>query len=211
MNNEPPQPWPSIVKILDSNKTMFGSGFLISADGYIITCHHVIYNLKSIHVGYQGKKYIAQWHENLSDLEVDIAIIKIDIQHAVPLQFSPHREKDIPVVVYGFTGQSIISDLEGISVQGILCQSFRVNTRATYFGFPKITESNPWNKKPSIDAAYLAYTVNQGVPHGVSGGPVLEQSTGHVIGIIQASRLKESYVIRWENMIDSLKQLCLTA
>ena len=78
----------SMVKILGSEgQPVSGSGFIIRSDGYLITCHHVIYLLDSLKVEYQGQIYEAQWCEELSNPDVDIAILKIDIEgaKAVPM------------------------------------------------------------------------------------------------------------------------------
>ena len=54
----------SMVRIFDNDgKTTKGSGFIISADAYLITCHHVIYQLECLQVEYNGQRYDAQWCE----------------------------------------------------------------------------------------------------------------------------------------------------
>ena len=48
----------SMVKILNVEKeSVAGSGFIIREDGYLITCHHVIYLLNSLKVEYRGNIY----------------------------------------------------------------------------------------------------------------------------------------------------------
>ena len=62
----------SMVKILNSNWDTVGSGFIIRTDGYLVTCHHVIYLLDALSVEYQGKVYPAEWCENLAVNEAGI-------------------------------------------------------------------------------------------------------------------------------------------
>ena len=72
----------SMVKILGADGRTVGSGFIIRPDGYLITCHHVIYSLDQLTVKYDNKQFSASWQPHLSDPEVDIAILKIDCQDA---------------------------------------------------------------------------------------------------------------------------------
>ena len=61
-----------------------GSGFIISADGYILTNHHVIEDANSITVTlYDGKTYEAELIG--SDESNDIAVIKIDADGLTPV------------------------------------------------------------------------------------------------------------------------------
>ena len=67
----------ALVKILGPNKKeVSGTGFVIKEDGHIVTCHHVIFNLNKIIVDHLWQEYEAQWCEDYSDPEVDIAILK---------------------------------------------------------------------------------------------------------------------------------------
>ena len=61
-----------------------GSGFIISADGYILTNHHVIEDASSITVTmYDGKTYEAELIG--SDESNDVAVIKIDADGLTPV------------------------------------------------------------------------------------------------------------------------------
>jgi S1-C subfamily serine protease len=58
----------SMVKILGADgQSVSGSGFIMRSDGYLITCHHVIYLLDFLKVEYQGQIYEAEWCEELSN------------------------------------------------------------------------------------------------------------------------------------------------
>ena len=61
-----------------------GSGFLISADGYIVTNHHVVANADSIHVTFDDSKAKEKTYKATlvgSDKETDLAVLKIDVSN----------------------------------------------------------------------------------------------------------------------------------
>jgi HEAT repeat protein len=202
----------SMVKILkdDDGKTIAGSGFIIRSDGYLITCHHVIYLLDSLKVEYQGKIYEAQWREELSDPEVDIAILKIDVRDvkAVPI-VDLLQEAPTSVTVYGFPKSKETQFPEGFDVSA---QSIRpsapVNTISTY-PLRETSLTNPWNKLPKPESNFPSHRIDAKVDSGTSGGPVFAEELGGVVGVIQCSKSDESYVIRWGNITETLDKLGL--
>ncbi len=70
----PPQPTP---QPQPRGQTSFGSGFMISADGYIITNHHVVAGANNIIVRFSDRRELSA---NLvgSDQASDIALLKVD-------------------------------------------------------------------------------------------------------------------------------------
>lgn len=201
--------WQSMVKILDVDGKVIGSGFIIRADGYIVTCHHVIYILNSLNVVYREKKYRARWCGGLSNPEVDIAILKIDIDNAKPVQIAFPKNQVISAMVYGFPHTKTQFFSKGFDVYGTLSQSPPINTRATYNKYPEVAFFNSWNKKPREDSTFLAYRFDDKVDLGISGGLVLDRESCCAIGVIQSTcpKQKESYIISWKNIVDTLKQL----
>lgn len=201
--------WESMVKILDSKGTTVGSGFIIHSDGYIITCHHVIYPLYSLNVEYCGQDYQAQWCEEYSNPEVDIAVLKIDIKDAKPIAIEMPKEQSVSIMVYGFPyAQEKKGFSKGFDIYGILSQSPPINTRATY-GNNDVQQLALWNKKPNKDSIFWAYRIDQKVDRGTSGGPVIDRNSGAAIGVIQcrSTGSQESYVISWKNITKSLNFL----
>lgn len=204
--------WHSMVKILkdDGTSETIGSGFVIRADGYIITCHHVIYKLQFIDVEYREQKYRASWCEKLSNVEVDIAILKIDIEDAKTVTIALPKDQMVSAMVYGFPHDKISQFSKGFDVYGTLRESPPVRTLSTYtkdaIGLP---QSNIWNKKPQKDSTFKAYRIKGRVSPGMSGGLVLDTKTGYAIGVIQAKAGQESYAISWNNIIDELQCLSL--
>lgn len=59
-----------------------GSGFLISADGWIVTNNHVVERAERIQVGMDGREYPAEVRGR--DRETDLALLKIDAGEELP-------------------------------------------------------------------------------------------------------------------------------
>lgn len=59
-----------------------GSGFLISADGWIVTNNHVVERAERIQVGMDGREYPAEVKGR--DRETDLALLKIDAGEKLP-------------------------------------------------------------------------------------------------------------------------------
>jgi serine protease DegQ len=81
-------------------KTTFslGSGVIVSADGYILTNHHVVETADKIEVALaDGRK--AKAHVIGSDPETDLAVIKIELPG------------DLPIVTFGHPEQAHVGDM----------------------------------------------------------------------------------------------------
>lgn len=203
--------WESMVKILDSNGNSVGSGFMIRTDGYFITCHQIIYHLNSINVEYREKNYQSKWCEEFSNPEVDIAILKIDIEDAKPIPIAIPKDRIVSALVYGFPHDKTTKFPKSFDVYEILKKSAPINTISTYKNNIDIKYSNLWNKKPQEKSTFSAYKIyeekSREINREISGGAVLDEKSGCVIGVVQSSSSKESYVISWSNIIDRLKLL----
>ncbi|CCI03388.1 HEAT repeat domain-containing protein [Microcystis aeruginosa] len=199
----------SMVKILNEKGDTLGSGFIIREDGYLITCHHVIYLLPSLRVNYQGKEYASQWCQEYSNPEVDIAILKIKIENAKPVKIVNFQAGLNCVTVYGFPREKEKNFPEGFDVNADkITVSAPLNLLSTYPN-NKIEYKNPWNKLPDKSSNFLTHRINAKVDRGTSGGAVFSEELGGVLGVIQSSKTDESYVIRWDNILDILDKLGL--
>ncbi|MCT7958998.1 HEAT repeat domain-containing protein [Laspinema palackyanum] len=204
----------SMVKIFDEEKqSLKGSGFMIRADGYFITCHHVIYRLNTLEVEYQDKRYPAQWCGELSNPEVDIAILKIEVENAQAVRVINPANLSTGVMVYGFPRDPQRNFPDGFDVSASdIRQSAPLNIVSTY---PKHQPdgNNPWNVLPQAKSSFLSYRLNAKVEAGTSGGPVFSPELGGVVGVIQGSdendESDDSYVIRWDNLTAQLAALGL--
>ena len=199
----------AMVKILkDDGKTTSGSGFIIHSDGYCITCHHVISLLDApIKAEYGGKLYEAEWQEEYSDPEVDIAVLKIDVKGARPVPIVNPHDLSTAVTVLGFPPSQERYFPAGFDVSAEnIRKSSPINTAATY---PSATPdcNHPWNKRPQSEATFLSHRIDAKVEPGTSGGPVFAKELDGVVGIIQCNRGGESYVIRWDNITEQRRWL----
>ena len=139
-----------------------GSGFIYTADGYIVTNQHVVANASSINVTlYNGDTYPATLVG--SDSDYDVAVLKIDA-------------KDLPAVTLGSStdvnvGDTVIAignplgELTFSMSQGIVsCVNRAINVEGTPFNMIQVDASiNPGN----------------------SGGPLMNLY-GEVVGIVSA-------------------------
>ena len=135
-----------------------GSGFVISADGYVVTNHHVIDRADEIVVAMtNGDEYQAQIIG--SDPKTDLALLKLD------------DASDLPFVVWGDDEKSRVGDwvvaignpfgLGGSASTGIISARGRD------------IRSGPYDDYIQVDAA---------INRGNSGGPLFN-TRGEVIGI----------------------------
>lgn len=139
-----------------------GSGFIYTADGYIVTNQHVVANASSINVTlYNGDTYPAKLVG--SDSDYDVAVLKIDA-------------KDLPAVTLGSStdvnvGDTVMAignplgELTFSMSQGIVsCVNRAINVEGTPFNMIQVDASiNPGN----------------------SGGPLMNLY-GEVVGIVSA-------------------------
>ena len=99
-----------------------GSGVILSADGYIVTNHHVIEHAQEIYVRtYDGNQFPATLVG--SDQQTDLAVIKIDARGLRPAQFA-----DSDAVRVGQTSVAIgnpLGTLGGTVTQGIVSATDR--------------------------------------------------------------------------------------
>ncbi|MDD4393309.1 MAG: trypsin-like peptidase domain-containing protein [Desulfobacterales bacterium] len=136
-----------------------GTGFLISKDGYLLTCHHVVDNARSIKVIVGDNSYPAKLVRD--DKYNDLALLKISGRFSA-LSFSPNRSAAM--------GQDIFT----IGYPNPLLQG----TSA------KLTKGTINSLTGFMDDLRL-YQVSVPVQPGNSGGPLLDMN-GNVAGVIVA-------------------------
>lgn len=157
----------------------YGSGFIISRDGYVITNYHVAFDTRTHQ---PMKTFFVEWDQSLRRPKVearliggkwrlspyerqhgtDVALLKIPAGDYTPLPLSPLAEvtPGDGVVTLGFPSRGLI---EGIS----LTVTTGVVTR--------------FNRGPQGDVQSI-YS-DAAITHGSSGGPCVSLITGGVIGL----------------------------
>lgn len=132
----------------------FGSGVLISPDGYILTNHHVTRSAKRVHLRWaDGGETLGEVVR--TDATRDVSLIKAAKVSGTPLGLR-HRPVEIGETVYAI-GTPLDGELQNTVTRGV------VSARRTIHGQPFIQS----------DAQ---------VTHGDSGGPLLD-ANGAVIGL----------------------------
>ena len=137
-----------------------GSGVVLSADGYIITCAHVIDDQASAEVTTNnGKSYTAQLVG--SDPQTDLALLKIDATGLTPAQFGQDEELQVGDEALA------IGDPLGVTFHGTLTNGIisGINRDVTLNGY-------------SMTLIQTTAALNS----GNSGGPLMNLY-GQVIGI----------------------------
>lgn len=159
-----------------------GTGFVISPDGYAITCAHVlkgssgelypvaIYD-SGYEVAYAEVKYVNE--------KLDIAVIKLDGKN---WNYLPLENR----VILPELGEEVV-----------------------VFGFPlgyQLPESNKWSPNVSLYKGYVSSNQIEGgcsivyldinVKQGNSGSPVISTKTGKVIGILSGAQIGGTWELR---------------
>lgn len=140
----------------------FGSGFIISSDGLIVTNHHLIKNAKKIYVklrndtGYRSVRLIHV------DAAKDIALIKVNGRGLKPVKLGNSSHVQI--------GQRVVAIGSPMGLESTVADGLISALRDTNQGFKLFQISVP-------------------LSNGSSGGPLFNLK-GEVVGITTASYLK---------------------
>lgn len=134
-----------------------GSGFVISADGFVVTNHHVIENAVRIEVTFNdGTTKVAQLIG--SDKRTDLAVLKVET--AEPLKFVKFADEDVRV------GDWVVAVGNPFGLGGTVTAGI-VSARGRDIG------SGPYDDYIQIDAS---------INKGNSGGPAFNLN-GEVVGV----------------------------
>jgi serine protease DegS len=150
-------------------KSSLGSGVVMTANGYILTNHHVVDGADAIVLQLQdGREAAAEVIG--TDPEIDLAVLKINLENLVPIELANQKVSVGDVVLaignpFG-VGQSVS--------QGIISATQR-----------KGLGLNTFENFIQTDAA---------INPGNSGGPLVD-STGHLVGINSAILDRTSYAM----------------
>lgn len=159
----------------------FGSGFAIEESGYIITNHHVIDAAKEIKIRVDKNVYPAR--VITSDPIIDLAVLKIDVTlPAMNFHECPIKLSQ-PVVALGFPNPREY----GLSIS---VTEGSINSLSGY----QDTESH--------------YQISTLVDRGYSGGPLIDEKSGGVVGVIVKQHkinLKCGYAIKAESLLKFLE------
>lgn len=154
----------------------YGTGFLVSADGCIITCHHVIADAAAVKIRLRMKKgeHTVWCGAKIASVqkECDLALLKIEGYYPSVLPLD-NQELDI--------GQELV--LLGYPFAGRLSDDINSLNPSYFEG--SVSSKNP---KGGYDRIY----VNMEAKSGCSGAPVISVESGNVAGILCGSVLDRS-------------------
>ncbi|MCU1253671.1 MAG: degQ [Edaphobacter sp.] len=171
------------------NRTSVGTGTLISGDGSVLTCYHVIRESIEIKVAHKSRSDPYELVRILSILpDYDIAILKIEsfpsgqayleLSAVSPSAFSTH------VTAWGYPANFGYS-LRSLRIDGVDQQWTKASTLRTLNG------ADPVFRDINLDLL----TMNADIESGSSGGPIL--SNGKIVGVISGSWSVGGIVSAW--------------
>ncbi len=143
------------------SKDAFGSGFIISNDGYIITNYHVVSEPENLRVRLNNEKEYDADIIRVSKI-YDLALIKIDASDLSSFKISDSKEIEVATEIYA-VGTPTAEDLSQTISKGIIS------------GIRKSGDSKLIQTDASVNS-------------GNSGGPIIDKN-GVVIGVV-SSKLK---------------------
>lgn len=138
-----------------------GTGFLISANGFVVTNYHVVKDSNNIRIrDYTGKIHLANL--TLKDVANDLAVLKIEGKNfsSLPIKSSTNTKKGMSVFTIGFPN---------VSVQG---------------NEAKVTEGII-SSMSGLQGEPNSYQISVPIQPGNSGGPLIDDS-GSVVGVTTA-------------------------
>lgn len=136
-----------------------GTAFVVSADGFLLTCEHVVAGAKSIEVQLGGQKYSAM--VIATDPAHDVALIRINAQNLTPVPLADSNAVQL--------GQAVRA--LGYPLSDVLGNNLKVTT-----GSVSGLNQEGTSRVFQVDAA---------LNPGNSGGPVVNEM-GDVIGVASA-------------------------
>ncbi len=148
-----------------------GSGFIISADGYIITNAHVIDEASSIKIVLQDG--ITEYKATIvgADERSDLAVLKVDAKNLAPVELGDSSLLEVGETVVAI-GNPYGMELAGTVTNGII---------------------SALNRKIEMNGSYMTLIqTNASINPGNSGGPLVNVY-GQVIGITSSKLVASGY------------------
>lgn len=156
----------------------YGSGFIASSNGYAYTCNHVIEGASSIRVRVRVPGRIGgddSWHNATvvkTDKLIDIALLKIEGDNfptmpIAPVDHTVHPGDDVALLGYPF-GAKLTDDINMLNAS--LFEG-RISSSQIVQGCERLY-------------------VDIQAKRGNSGGPVIDRTSGFVVGVLCGSQLE---------------------
>jgi hypothetical protein len=153
----------SVVRILGPGGETLGTGFVVLADGYVVTCWHVIEGMSGLSVQPEGdRRWVdATVRPELSDPAADIAVLHApEVADLRPVRTGRTWSAKDGVWSYGYQYQALVGS-----------------------GYPVIGQISGDTVRDGRPYIVIA---DADVQRGTSGAPVLDMETGRVVGVVHA-------------------------
>lgn len=166
--------------------TGYGTAFLISPDGYALTCHHVIAGASKIEARFRmpGRPGGADsWHNCTvinTKTDLDIALIKLEGENFPYLALAPQDR--------------VIQKGEDFILSGYPLGKRTAKDLTTFHGYVASSD------KQTDDNGFIRYNINSEAKSGNSGAPIIALSDGRVIGILLGSMTERTSQILTEEI-----------
>lgn len=164
--------------ILDRTTRTVGTGFVIDADGYILTNEHVIGEAEQIWITTDQRKVYPAIVVG-SDPRADLAVLKVPVEHLIPVRFAK------PEQLRRGQWSIAIGNPYGLASEGEMCMSVGVIS-ALDRALPKLA-----SKENRLYTGLIQTTAQ--INPGNSGGPLFNLQ-GEVIGINTAVILPQKQI-----------------
>jgi hypothetical protein len=173
--------------------SFFGNGFFINEEGYLLTAAHVLENFRD-----GGQPYILVSRPNSPPQLLKANIIAVDLEHDVAIMraatnpfASRYKVIFLPLSSEpAATGQSVLA-LSLHPPKQRSANTFEVPREDRFSGEVLSYETTQLDKSaPAAEVFLLSHPVNL----GQSGSPVLSQTSGAVVGLVEGRWLRSSPV-----------------
>jgi tetratricopeptide (TPR) repeat protein len=199
----------NIVKIADENGNCVGTGFFIHKE-YCVTCHHNICKLDKIYIEreeeniegqHRIRRHHAKWVEEFSDMQKDVAFLKVKNADFKPLEYRKETYGTIPVVVWGFPFQDLYNFPLGRDESGTLTDILKpFRWKEEEIVVESEDKKKKWNTKPEVNISVYAF--NGKFYEGFSGAPVCYQHDRKIVGMFEAKDDNQGFIIPMHLVIE---------
>jgi Trypsin-like peptidase domain len=181
---------------VESDQVSHGTGFLVSADGWILTSAHVVVNAETGKIDEGVSVILADGSVKIAQVlpiepemaGQDFAILKIEGNKLPSLDLGDKPDDIVPgsdLTIIGFPFGAFDFKSGGPGIKDKFCMSGTV----AYFGntdVPVLTKNPKESTTVNVNVDVIYF---QGpCVKGLSGSPIISRDTGHVVGIV-ASKL----------------------
>ena len=193
----------NIVKVVDSEGNFRGTAFFIEIQQkkYCITCHHCICRLNEIYIEKDNLNFSAEWIEQFSDMNKDIAILKVmDCDNVKHLSYARQIMPRLDVIVWGFSSKDLPRFPKGSPIE-----DGKLSSSPFLFNWPEENIRGPkeYNKKPEVNVHVFKFPGKIDV--GYSGSPVCYSVDNVIVGLLTAKDDINGYVIPIQTLLEKFK------